>query len=153
MEFKYELITDDTVEITCVRSPEENIEFPGIIDDHIVTAIGRDVIPEDKSNVRTIILPDSIRILEPEAFLDLHYLKEMRLNQGLESLGRKAIYTCPDLLSLMIPSSVTNMGECSVGYMYEHGRSYKLRYFFMQCEEGTEAQAYAEKNEIGYEMI
>jgi hypothetical protein len=148
MKYKYEIVDADAAMITEVTEPQEEIVFPGVIDGHNVVAIGSDVIPEDKSKVLRIKLPGSVRALHDEAFLDLHYLKSLELNEGLMVLGDRAIYTCPDLLELYVPASVKVMGDHSVGFMYEHGRSYRLRYFVMVCQADTAASRFAEAGEI-----
>lgn len=153
MKFLYELTKNDTARITCIERPAEVIEFPEIIDGYKVTEIGSDVVPEGKSTVHKIIMPCSVRTLADEAILDMHYLKEMILNEGLEEIGDRGIYTCPDLLKLQIPASVKKLGEYSVGFMYEHGRSYRLQYFVMQCEDNSAAKSYADENEINYDII
>jgi hypothetical protein len=148
MRFEYDIMRDGDARITSVIAPESEVVIPDEIDGYMVSCIGTDFIPEDKSSVSSIILPDTIRSLEPEAVIDLHYLKKLKLNSGLKEIGERGIYTCPDLLELFVPSTVETFGEYSVGYMYEHGRSYRLRYFMMLCSKDSPAEKYAEDNFI-----
>jgi len=153
MKFNYEVLADDSAKLTSIEEPEEEIVIPEELDGHKVSEIGSNVIPEGKSDVKSITLPQSVTTLDSEAFADHHYLKTLKLNQGLKAIGERAIYTCPDLAELYVPMSVTVFGAHCIGFMYEHARSYRQNYFTMVCEEGSMAHIYALDNQILYRML
>ena len=117
MKFNYEVLADDSAKLTSIEEPEEEIVIPEELDGHKVSEIGSNVIPEGKSDVKSITLPQSVTTLDSEAFADHHYLKTLKLNQGLKAIGERAIYTCPDLAELYVPMSVTGFGAHCIGFM------------------------------------
>lgn len=127
MDFEYKII-DNEVVITKVIRPLAIIQFPSEIEGKPVTKlVGPLVIQKQRNIVEEIYLPDSLKVLGEYAIYDFHYLKKLHINEGLKEIKKYGIYTCPDLLHIVIPSSVDKIDSLGVGYYYEHGRSYKLR--------------------------
>ncbi len=62
-----------------------------------------------ESNVEAVYLPDTLRYLGTEAFLDCKNLKEVHLNNGLTFIGDRVFQGCTALTSVEIPDSVTTM--------------------------------------------
>ena len=151
MNFEFIVKENGNAVITKVNEPESFIIFPAEIEGHVVEELGENIIPPGtKSVVQNIILPQSVKKLGAHCFDDLHYLKTLILNEGLEEIGERAIYTCPDLVEIYIPETVENFGECAVGFTYEHGRSYKQRYFTLVCDKGSAAEKFCKDREINY---
>lgn len=151
MNFEFIVKEDNTATITKVIEPEAFIIIPSILEGHVVNEIGEDIIPMgSKTTVQNIILPQTIEKIGIKAFNDLRYLKTLILNEGLKEIGNYGIYTVPDLAEIYIPESVTTFGTCAVGYFYEHGRSYKHRYFTLVCDKDSAAENYCKENEINY---
>lgn len=151
MNFEYEVKENGNAVITKVNEPESFIIFPATIDEYIVDELGEDVIPlGTKSVVQNIILPQTVKKIGAHCFDDLRYLKTLILNEGLKEIGERAIYTCPDLVEIYVPETVESFGECAVGFTYEHGRSYKQRYFTLVCDEESAAEKFCKENEINY---
>lgn len=154
MQFEYMQKDNHTAVLTAIPQPEATISLPTQIGDFTITEIGTDVIPLGvKSIAREIILPDTITVIGRRAFNDLRYLKRLIIPTSVTRIEEFGIYTCPDLTELYIPSSVTEFGRCAFGYMYEHGRAYKLNYFTLLCDAGSAAEAFAKENDIDYRII
>ena len=151
MNFEYIVKENGKATITKINEPESFIIIPALIDDYIVDELGENIVPMGtKSVVQNIILPQSVKKIGNHCFDDLRYLKTLILNEGLEEIGERAIYTCPDLVEIYIPETVETFGECAVGFTYEHGRSYKQRYFTLVCDEGSPAEKFCKENEVNY---
>lgn len=151
MKFEFKVKEDGTAVLTNIADPEPFIIIPAELEGHVVNEIGTDVIPKGyKTTVQNIILPQTIEKIGPHAFETLHYLKTLILNEGLKEIGEYGIYTCPDLAEIYIPESVTEFGKCAVGFYYEHGRSYRHRYFTLVCDKDSAAEKYSAENEINY---
>lgn len=151
MKIDYAIKKDHTAVITGIPEPEAVMMLPELLDDFPVTEIGPDIIPMGtKSIAREIILPPTVKSIGSRAFNDLRYLKRLILPDSLLEISDFGIFTCPDLTHLWIPASVKNLGNYAFGYMYEHGRAYRLNYFTLHCSRGSAAEKFAVKNHIGY---
>ena len=58
------------------------------------------------TNLKTIILPDSLKTLDNLAFNGCTGLESITLNNGLESIGENAFQNCQSLKEITIPESV-----------------------------------------------
>jgi len=153
MEIEYIIKEDGSAAITKIPEPESILQIPQVLDGHRVTELCEDFIPFGvKSRVRQVHLPESVEKIGSRAFRDMRWLKELTLPDSLVEIDRFGIYTCPDLTELYIPSSVKTFGACAFGYMYEHGRAYKLNYFTLLCEEDSPAKKFAEENGLRFQI-
>lgn len=154
MKLEYDIRDDATAIITGIPEPEAVIILPSAIESCPVTEIGTDVISLGKKSIaREIILPDTLKKIAQRAFSDLRYLKKLSIPDGVKEIADFGIFTCPDLTELFIPASVTDLGQCAFGYMYEHARAYKLNYFTLLCKTDSAAEHYAKDNGITYRNI
>lgn len=149
MEIQYIIKEDDTLAVTLIPQPDPVIHIPAEIDGRPVTSLGSDIIPLGvKTRVRELYLPDTLCSIGSRALNDLRYLSKLVLPEGLAEIGDFGIFTCPDLTELYIPASVHAFGRCAFGYMYEHGRAYRLNYFTLLCEPDSPARRFAEENQL-----
>lgn len=58
-------------------------------------------------------IPSSIRILNGMAFKNCEYLKEIKLNNGITTIGSNTFENCTSLETINIPNSVTEIKECT----------------------------------------
>lgn len=152
--FSYEKKDDGTAVVTKIQTPEPVMTFPESVGGCPIAEIGTDVIPLGVRSIpREIRLPSSLKRIGTYAFNDLRYLKKLILPEGLRQIDSFGIFTCPDLLELYVPASVTVLGEHAFGYMYEHARAYKLNYFTLVCKESSAAHRFAEENGLTFRLI
>ncbi len=59
----------------------------------------------DESNIQTLILPPSMKILRDYSISRCHQLKEIILNDGLEIIGQRAFYYAP-ITTITLPSTI-----------------------------------------------
>lgn len=126
------------------------------------------------TNLETIIIPDSVSIIDESAFKDCSALKEINLNniksikasafdgcksferitlfEGLETIGDFAFLNCPEMKSVTIPESVTEIGKLAFGatsrfsWFSGTGVAYDpIDGFVVNGYENSEAQAYVER--------
>ena len=62
------------------------------------------------TNVETIILPKTLQTIPGEVFYE-SAVKEVYLNEGLQTIGASAFYNCDKLTSIHFPQSLTTMEE------------------------------------------
>ena len=91
-----------------------SVTIPQSIDGHPVTIIGDSAFFE--CQVSSITLPNSIEIIEDNAFGNCPNLAHLVLSEGLKSIGCDAFCSDERLTSLTIPASVTNIAYCAFWY-------------------------------------
>lgn len=138
--YQYRVLEDDTVEIVRYTGLWKSARVPASIQGKPVSSIGPKAFSYERGDytvfgrkdVEKIILPDSLRRIDSDAFAGCSKLgsleipsgvtvigarafagcplKELNLPPALEEIGDQAFEGCP-LSSLAIPDSVTKMGD------------------------------------------
>lgn len=100
------------------------------------------------------------------AFRNCSRLSEIKLPENLGTIGKEAFYRCDNLKEITVPKNVTEIGDNSLGYT--EGRVYvtdgehnfidypsmmPLNDFVIYGYNGTEAERYAEENDLIFEYI
>ena len=62
-----------------------------------------------------LIIPESMRVIEEEAFYGDQGIREIRMPEGLTSIGDRAFYNCAGLERVYIPDTVTTIGVDAFG--------------------------------------
>ena len=88
---------------------EENVVVPSEIDGRIITTIGDHAFFEN-TDIETVVLPDTIKNIEPWAFGYCDNLSSISLPDGLEKIDSSAFYLCRRLVSVSIPQSTSFIG-------------------------------------------
>ena len=107
--YNYTVLDDDTLQITGYLGSEEDVMVPDEIDGKDVTEIGDGNGSIIYSEIKKLILPDSVRRINDHAF-DQSTLKEIVLPKSLTEIGRYA-FKETQLESLTIPSSVSTFAD------------------------------------------
>lgn len=94
------------VKLNAVRLNGGNITVPSSVGGFTVETVF-----VNKLNIESITIPDTVKILGNEAFLDCAYLTEVKLgaNSQLEEIGRDTFKNCTSLKEITIPKSVTTI--------------------------------------------
>lgn len=121
-----------------------------------VTVIGSSAF-EDNLSLEKVILPKSLRRIEPYAFWGCNALKEIQFGTGLKEIGDYSFTSCQGLASLVIPSNIHSIGirafaDCvnlssitipaTVTFIHETAFD-GCKKLVIQCEEGSYADKYA----------
>lgn len=131
-DFRYTVLSDGTVEISCYYADGKFVVVPETIDGRKVTSIGEQAFM--LSPVETVIIPDSVKeinylsfalcdsltdITMPEdlcyigvdAFAHCHKLEGIEIPAKTECIMNSAFSNCTALKSITIPESVRSIGE------------------------------------------
>ena len=79
--------------------------------DETVVSVASDTLNFEIDTVTKVVLPKTIKTIEKRAFDRLRCLVEIKLNEGLESIGEHAFYGCEALESINFPSTLKSIGE------------------------------------------
>lgn len=63
--------------------------------------------------VEEIILPESLKIIEDQAFYGATALRKLEIN-GIETMGDYCIYECPKIKEVRLPEGLKELGERSI---------------------------------------
>ena len=63
-----------------------------------------------------IVLPDSLRVIESQAFMDCSKLKNVVFNEGLQVIEWSAFYICKNLNEFVLPKSLRVVGDEALQY-------------------------------------
>lgn len=107
--YVYEILADGTVKLDMVLWYSYNTVVPAELDGRRVSSVGTAFACDDK--LESITLPEGIKVIGVDAFVDCENLKEVHLPDGLLEIAPTAFAGCPALESIHIPDSVTTIGH------------------------------------------
>ena len=97
--------------------------------------------------LKNIDIPDTVKRIGKKAFSgNLTFVNRFNLPEGLETIGAYAFYGTDILSPIIIPASVTNIGEKAFGYSGYIGNPVKEEDFTIYGYIGTAAETYAVEN-------
>ena len=105
--FTYNLNEENKIEnLKCTNSIEltGNVTIPGLIEGKEVVTIGDNAF-KGASNITGVIVPDSVKTIENDAFADCTKLKDVNLGK-IESLSFDVFKNCTALTSIKIPNTL-----------------------------------------------
>ncbi len=108
--FSY-ILEDSTVTITDYTGDAACIEIPEKIDGYDVTRIGKCAF-EDNLTITSVVLPDTIEVIDYKAFADCKNLETINFPDSLSTIGNYAFTTCHSLQSIDL-NQVESIGECA----------------------------------------
>ena len=108
--YTYRFLSENTIAITDYYGYDTEVTIPSKIDGYTVTGVEN----MDTSNIKKIVMPDTVTYIGEYAFGDYDSgvpLEEIVLSKNLKSIGPCAFRGCYDLKSIYIPKSVTEIGH------------------------------------------
>ena len=158
-EYKGEMLENTSIEI---KAGTKGIAYSAFKDctgltsvtiPNSVTSIG-DWAFSDCTGLTSITIPDSVTSIGEGAFSDCTGLTSITIPDSVTSIGCYAFCGCTGLTSITIPDSVTSIGEYAIGYKIdENDYPEKIENFIIYGYKGSEAEAYAKRNEITFVNI
>lgn len=106
--YTYRFLTENTIAITDYNGYDTEVTIPSKIDGYTVTGVEY----MDTSNVRKIVMPDTVTYIGESAFADSSDgvpLEEVVLSKNLKTIGPWAFSGCFELKSIDIPESVNEI--------------------------------------------
>ena len=139
MTFDYYELDDGTLEIEGYDNEDKAkiVEIPDTIDEKKVSVLNRYLFSNEV--VEEIILPESLKIIEDQAFYGATALRKLEIN-GIETMGDYCIYECPKIKEVRLPEGLKELGERSI----ENCES--LTYNFDLCADGLKIHVPAGSN-------
>ena len=117
------------------------LSIPSTLDGYNVVGIGYGVF-SDRTELRTVIIPDSVITIDSNAFSGCTNLSSVKLSKNLKEIGGRAFYNCDALTSIEIPKSLEKGGyydgvfaDCDnlKTVTFENGTSRVASYLFADC--------------------
>lgn len=106
--YTYRFLSANTIAITDYNGYDTEVTIPSKIDGYTVTGVEN----MDTSNVRKIVMPDTVTYIGESAFADSSDgvpLEEVVLSKNLKTIGPWAFSGCLELKSIDIPESVNEI--------------------------------------------
>lgn len=106
--YTYRFLSANTIAITDYNGYDTEVTIPSKIDGYTVTGVEN----MDTSNIKKIVMPDTVTYIGESAFADSSDgvpLEEVVLSKNLKTIGPWAFSGCFELKSIDIPESVTEI--------------------------------------------
>ena len=116
--YTYTLDDANRATITGYSGNATALYIPEEIDGHEVVAIG-DRAFENRTDLRTVMIPDSVTEIEAYSFNNCTNLSNVTLSKSLKYMGGRAFGSCEKITQIEIPKSLDNCGNS--GYASYHG--------------------------------
>lgn len=117
LPYTYVIQDDGTAKITGYTGKRRHLTIPSRIDGYSVTAIGESAF-SSQSKLRTVVLPDTLKVLCSEAFRDCTMLTSVQIPENVERIEERAFYNCAKLRTVGIPASgaLVSVGDYAFAY-------------------------------------
>ena len=107
--YTYTLDDANRATITGYNGSAAALYIPEEIDGHEVVAIGNGAF-EDRTDLRTVMIPDSVTRIEVWAFYNCNNLSNVTLSNNLNYMGEYAFGNCKKITKIEIPKSLDSSG-------------------------------------------
>ena len=107
--YTYTLDDANRATITGYNGSAAALYIPEEIDGHEVVAIGNGAF-EDRTDLRTVMIPDSVTRIEVWAFYNCNNLSNVTLSNNLNYMGEYAFGNCKKITKIEVPKSLDSSG-------------------------------------------
>lgn len=138
--YTYMPLNDSTVELTGFdpKATAANVEIPSTATsdgkEYSVTSIGTGAFG-GRTELTTVILPDSVTSVGAASFISCENLKEVNLGNSVRSIGDNAFMHCTSMEKLTIPKSIEEIGYGAFFYGLNVNKKLEVLHYT-----GTKAQ-------------
>lgn len=99
--YKYDVLDNESIEITDYYGLETNVVIPSKIDGYTVTKIGQEAFSE--SGITSVSIPDTVTEIGPYAFQYCHNLTNAVIPNSIVVIGKRAFGGCSELSNIELP--------------------------------------------------
>ena len=103
--------------------------------------------------LKSVVLPESVSVIEYGAFSDCPNLTSISLDDGLNLIEAKAFYNCPQLKEVYLPGTLIEVGEYSFGYYVDGEVERKVEGFTINGYTHSYGHEYAMENGFNFVSI
>ena len=115
-EFSYSKLYN-RIYITKYRGTRKDIVIPSMIEGLFVRSINYRAFAD--LPVRTVILPDTLEVINADAFRNCQYIKSIRVPDNVDQIGDKAFMGCGNLKEVVLSKSLRKIGTLAFGDCFE----------------------------------
>lgn len=105
----------DDISIRGYIGKEEEITVPSSIEDKNVVSIDNNAF-RGNTDITKISIPETVKYIRSEAFMDCSKLKTVNVTDGLQSIDDSAFSNCTSLDEFIMPDTINNLGS----YVFEN---------------------------------
>lgn len=104
-------------------------------------------------SLEEIYVPGSVSLVVDHAFHGCHSVRTLTFGDGVKTIDSTAVLNSYSIERILIPKSVTNIGEYALGYTYYHPNYTRLGDVTFFVYNNTAGLEYAKNNGFTYEII
>lgn len=150
-DFEYKLLDDGTVMTVGYKGNALNVIIPSEVDGYIVTKIHGDTFYNNRTNIKTVEIPNTVTVLGESAFFLCSNLEKVSIPNSVKKIGYRAFFGCYNLKYIIIPSSITIIEDASIGFQYSSDINvWEKSKIIIYGYENSVAQKYAKENEFNF---
>ena len=113
----FKLNDNNTASIAKCFSIDEVITIPSQINGYVVNAIDSQAFRMNL-HLKKVIIPDTVKRIEKQAFVECDGLEELTLSSNVEYIGLLAFAYCASLKELVLPDSLLELDEAAFSQCY-----------------------------------
>ena len=108
VEFEYTVDKKNRATIIGLKGSAEILQIPDILDGHPVLSVDKGAF-SDHTELREVIMADSISVLQGDAFKDCTGLTRLHISDSVSKLTPSSFSGCTSLLEVNIPDALTEL--------------------------------------------
>lgn len=111
-DYYYDVLEDGGISVYSYKGTETVLHIPETIDGYTVTVVGSNILLENDT-VEEVVIPDTVKIIKPQAFWNKSGIKKIELGNSVEKIGYQAFFGCDSLESINIPDTCKSIGSAA----------------------------------------
>lgn len=111
-DYYYDVLEDGGISVYSYKGTETVLRIPETIDGYTVTVVGSNILLENDT-VEEVVIPDTVKIIKPQAFWNKSGIKKIELGNSVEEIGYQAFFGCDSLESINIPDTCKSIGSAA----------------------------------------
>ncbi|MBQ8790112.1 MAG: leucine-rich repeat protein [Ruminiclostridium sp.] len=117
-EYKYQSLSDGTIELVSYNGNDENVVIPETIDGKTVTSVHQDTFQYKEETLISVSLPDTITNIDGYTFYLTENLKEVYLQKNLTVIKEHTFEACDKLEKIEFPQNLRYVEDSAFAYNY-----------------------------------